>query len=267
MDCRDIQDQFSEYYDDDPQSSSVHIHLENCDKCAAEYEKYAQLIDQVRTLPNPEMPQGFHRKLMAYVLNAIEISTPPMFERSAPVNRRKFKVVRAASYATLAASIILAILVAGDVFDRQRDDTIMPVPLGIQQYYGQADYVEWTDEVPFAPAMDGLSRGERIDFEEPSADAWGDMPADRMTGFNEDFEFFGIDIFALDSEVEVAGGGGELPVAIAAPFDATIMLVIDEPIAQEPQRRSLTLLIFVIGVMIVGSIGAIAVTTAKLNKE
>ena len=47
--------------------AAIEAHLKACVACAVEYKKYSQLLDDVRNLPEPEMPWGFHESLMDYV--------------------------------------------------------------------------------------------------------------------------------------------------------------------------------------------------------
>ena len=65
MRCKDVQAQFSEIYDGVAERQAVLAkHLINCPICAAEYESYSQLLDDVKWLPEPELPVGFHETIM-----------------------------------------------------------------------------------------------------------------------------------------------------------------------------------------------------------
>jgi hypothetical protein len=74
--CKDIEALFSEYYDSEafeedtlPKATraAVAAHLETCAVCAAAYDRYAALLDDVWNLPGVETPPGFHQRLMEYV--------------------------------------------------------------------------------------------------------------------------------------------------------------------------------------------------------
>jgi len=205
---------------------------------------------------------------MDYVLrkSTIGIDNVPISTHGKPINNRKFKIARATSYVTLAASIILALVVAGGVFDVMQVEEA-PIPLGIMRYEAEIDHIEWTGEVPFAPAANEFSQGETVEFD--WQDDFGDISIERRVAIDSAFEPFGFDdgILAFDYGAEAAGGGNELPMAVPARFDADVAFIIDEPISTEAQRHRHNLLIFVIGIMIVGSIGVIAITTAKLNQR
>jgi len=67
MTCKDIQAKFSEYYDTGDVLLDVAEHLKKCQNCAAEYNEYAKLFNQVRNLPEPALPENFHNDLMNYV--------------------------------------------------------------------------------------------------------------------------------------------------------------------------------------------------------
>jgi len=71
MDCKKIQSLFSEYFDKDISAEipleEIEAHLATCDNCAAEFDKYAKLINEVRVLPEPELPQNLPQTLVSYV--------------------------------------------------------------------------------------------------------------------------------------------------------------------------------------------------------
>jgi|GEM_PF-3661402 len=69
MNCDDVVALFSEYYDgeDFDASAEFSAHLLECLACAEEYKRYAQLMDEVKALPEPAMPVGFHAALMRRV--------------------------------------------------------------------------------------------------------------------------------------------------------------------------------------------------------
>ena len=62
MNCDDIRALFSEHFDNE--LDEVSAHLQNCAECAGEFEEYTRLLNQVRNLPEPDLPAGFHDALM-----------------------------------------------------------------------------------------------------------------------------------------------------------------------------------------------------------
>jgi len=72
MNCDDARALFSEYYDgeDFDMLAAFSAHLLECSECAEEYNQYAQLMDEVRALPAPVLPVGFHATLMRQVRSA-----------------------------------------------------------------------------------------------------------------------------------------------------------------------------------------------------
>jgi len=63
-----VQELFSEIYDGVTQRQALlEKHLTKCPACAAEYEGYKQMLDDMRLLPEPELPQGFHDSVMAKI--------------------------------------------------------------------------------------------------------------------------------------------------------------------------------------------------------
>ena len=74
MRCIDVQAQFSEIYDGVAERQAMLAnHLINCPACAAEYESYSRLLDDLKWLPEPEIPEGFHDTVM----NKIRALAPP----------------------------------------------------------------------------------------------------------------------------------------------------------------------------------------------
>ena len=135
--CDDIQLLFSEFYDD-TNNDEVTKHLETCIECKKEFEKYAQLIDEVRTLPIPEPPEDLHFKLMSGVQNkkvAMPLcgglgAAPPLSDGNCESNflankkrleqkRRKISLQRRFSFATtaVAACFLMAVIWFGGFFE------------------------------------------------------------------------------------------------------------------------------------------------------
>jgi len=64
MNCDDIRELFSEYYDAEGPVDEVKAHLQDCAGCTKAFEEYTRLFDEVRALPESELPTGFHDALM-----------------------------------------------------------------------------------------------------------------------------------------------------------------------------------------------------------
>jgi len=68
MRCTHVQGLFSEIYDGIVEEQSALVrHLHECPVCAAEYEDFGKLINELRQLPMPELPEDFHETIMAKV--------------------------------------------------------------------------------------------------------------------------------------------------------------------------------------------------------
>ena len=71
MDCKKMRSMFSEIYDaiqeEYPLDGAVINHLNSCPACVAEFDAYSNVINEVRGLPEPELPQDFHHMLVEYV--------------------------------------------------------------------------------------------------------------------------------------------------------------------------------------------------------
>jgi len=67
MECKDIRELFSEYYDSMEAEEEITQHLRECPECDREYDEYRQLLDEVQALPAPELPPHFHKTLLAGV--------------------------------------------------------------------------------------------------------------------------------------------------------------------------------------------------------
>jgi len=124
--CNDIQSLFSEFYDDN--NDEVFKHLDTCVECKNEFEKYAQLMDEVRNLPIPEPPEDFHSKLMSGVRN--NNATTKNHQKRLEQERRKISFQRRFSFATtaVAACFLMAVIWFGGFFE-SRDGA-----LGIHNY-------------------------------------------------------------------------------------------------------------------------------------
>jgi len=69
MDCRKAQSLFSACFDNDISAEipELEAHFKTCDTCAAEFYEYAKLINEVRALPEPELPRNLPQTLVSYV--------------------------------------------------------------------------------------------------------------------------------------------------------------------------------------------------------
>jgi len=68
MRCEDIRDLFSELYDGvADEEDEIAAHLQECNECAKDYMNYCNLLIELRELPTPELPEGFHDLAMARV--------------------------------------------------------------------------------------------------------------------------------------------------------------------------------------------------------
>ena len=153
MDCNECRELFSEYYDAycdvknakaSTSHSKIKAHLEQCGDCMAAYNEYAFLFNEVRNLPEPEMPENFHKTLMKYVQENKEdlpfytslvdddtasplsdihsqLSIPEQgrgMSRVMPfiTKQRKRAITRITPIITVAASLIFIVLWVGGVF-------------------------------------------------------------------------------------------------------------------------------------------------------
>ncbi len=69
-DCKQIQEIIPLYIDNmlsDEEQNAVRAHIETCEACKAEYELMASIIKTAASLPELDVPEGFHEKLMEKV--------------------------------------------------------------------------------------------------------------------------------------------------------------------------------------------------------
>ena len=149
LNCKDIQTLFSEYYDDylpaEISRTAFEAHLNECAACAAEYKKYAQLLSDVQRLPEPQMPWGFHQRLMTYV-ETRTVKKKWSFFRSVP------------QWGAVAASLV-AIFMWG---------LVAFAPTETNDHMGYIPIAPISSEgfVPIVPAMEELPPTARV-FEDP----------------------------------------------------------------------------------------------------
>jgi len=121
MRCENFRDLFSEYYDGQTTGEISHkeiaAHLAECEACAAEYAEYSALLDEVRNLPEPELPQGFHESLMGYVRENNSV-LKPVFART-PNKRKRHIIARVAPLMAVAASLIFVVVWFAGVFQTE----------------------------------------------------------------------------------------------------------------------------------------------------
>ena len=142
MDCKDIRALFSEYYDEydlgEISLEDFEAHLDECDECAAELEKYFEIMNRVRGLPRIDPPPNFSKTLASYVLTnkdtikSIEKPKIPFSIRTMPT-------------VAVAATLIVAFILTMSFFDFN----LMPgqfVPLDEHPIIGE--YL-----APIAPAI------------------------------------------------------------------------------------------------------------------
>ena len=68
MRCAQVQELFSELYDGIAErQADLAQHLLDCPACELEYKRYSQLLDELRQLPGPELPAGFHESVMGKI--------------------------------------------------------------------------------------------------------------------------------------------------------------------------------------------------------
>lgn len=152
MDCKDIRALFSEYYDEyDLGAISLEdfeAHLDNCDECAAELDKYFEIMNRVRGLPRIDPPPNFSKTLANYVLTNKDI-VKSTEKRKVPFSVRTMGTV------AVAASLIVAFILTLSFFDLN----LMPgqfVPL--DEHPALGEYL-----TPIAPAI--VEFGGDIDLE------------------------------------------------------------------------------------------------------
>jgi len=104
MDCKDIQEFFSEYYDSMEADEEITQHLQACHECDREYREYRQLLNDIRVLPEPELPPYFHKNLMAGV------------RKHAQAQQMKHRRTTYRRIALLAASVLWAVVWVSGVF-------------------------------------------------------------------------------------------------------------------------------------------------------
>ena len=177
MNCEDVGTLFSEYYDGEGSTDEVLAHLQQCPACAAEYEKYAEFMDQVKALPTPELPIGFHAALMRRI--------------NSQKRRKSFR--RYLPLATAAAASLLVLWIGGAFAgwnnwdDRDYSGMMWPA----SQFYRVADKA--AELVPMAAAGGAIAEdemplyyGEQFQMRAAPEEFWA---VDNTFEFAEEAEF------------------------------------------------------------------------------
>ena len=107
MRCDQVQGLFSEIYDGEAVQADLAEHLQNCPACRLEYERFCRLLDELKQLPEPELPQGFHESIMAKIRELAQQDKPAhtAVERQFVVHRGQRDASRRRQTAKKAASI------------------------------------------------------------------------------------------------------------------------------------------------------------------
>jgi len=162
MRCHDVQGLFSEIYDGvAEEQAALQNHLNECPTCAAEYEDYSRLINELRKLPMPELPDNFHETVMAKVREIAASQDSPASETiyelhkgqrlTSPAKLPKKTALSKANAITrrwagvaAAACVLLVSLWAVRIFDlpgQQADTFALPIPgAALMESQAQAEY-------------------------------------------------------------------------------------------------------------------------------
>jgi hypothetical protein len=138
MNCNEIRELFSEYYDSEcGVSDAVTAHLKICEDCVDGYAAYKNLFDEIRAIPQPELPDGFHEKMMAAVKSAKNKKD------SFSMNARVW--IKAGS--VMAAGIIIFSLLASGIASFF---TVSPEPQAYEVPVLETYTIEWAGRLVFA---------------------------------------------------------------------------------------------------------------------
>lgn len=116
-DCKNIQELIPLYLDNmlsDEENDTVRTHIETCDVCKAEYELMASIMQTAASLPEIDVPEGFHEKLMEKV----------KAEAEAKKERKAFALPwKKVSGFAAAAAVIAVSVVSFMQLDRENNQT------------------------------------------------------------------------------------------------------------------------------------------------
>jgi len=173
MRCDDVRGLFSEIYDDvaDEQAALL-SHIENCPECKAEYESYSKLFDELKELPEPELPIGFHDSIMEKIQALVPPTDRTIDEllenietrnriRKNGINKKGRQVTRRWAGVAAAACLLLASLWAMRTFDwpGMRSDEAFDMAYSLPQPVmdAAAFEAELADEYEFVLPGEGRS--------------------------------------------------------------------------------------------------------------
>lgn len=101
-DCEKIQELLPLYVEkelSEEETELIRKHLENCEECQKEYAFFASMLENLSSMPEPELSEGFHENLMRKV------------RAKAPLKKTYyFNVKRIAGFAAAAAVIAFSIV-------------------------------------------------------------------------------------------------------------------------------------------------------------
>jgi len=132
MRCHEVQGLFSEIYDGIAENQAIlEKHIQECPTCAAEYKDYSQLLNEIRQLPMPELPEDFHKTIMAKVRETVVLEgttniIPIQSQRqkaASPsksqkrISQKAYAATRRWASVAVAASLLLVSMWAVHVFD------------------------------------------------------------------------------------------------------------------------------------------------------
>jgi len=139
---------FLDIYDDlqesMPLEADITEHFKSCPECVQEFKFYSQTINDVKNLPEPELPQDFHKIMVGYV------------KRNIKQKRRAWGWIM--PVVSAAASVVFAFMWVMGTMPNTIED---PVP-----FYGEVEIVG--AEISVVPANELFpgSRGFPPDFDE-----------------------------------------------------------------------------------------------------
>ncbi|MCL2528213.1 MAG: hypothetical protein FWE42_07305 [Defluviitaleaceae bacterium] len=237
MRCAVVQELFSEIYDGMAEGQALlEKHLQNCPTCAAEYEGYKQMLDELRQIPMPELPVGFHESMMEKIreiappsdhaidelLNGIETRNR---RREATRKKRSGVVVRRWAGVAVAACLLLASVWGVRVLDLPANRTSDEAPVAMEMQYGAPETAYaipqeamefWADDSDFYYSHDDIWAVPQYDISLPeiSAEHEYQAPADMAADVLEESEYLINNIMAENYDDAIGGRGG--PIGFAA---------------------------------------------------
>jgi len=232
MRCDAVQQLFSEIYDGVAHDQALLVkHLQTCPACKAEYAAYKQMLDDVRNLPEVELPEGFHEAAMAKIRELVPpgddvidelIGKMETRQRLSQVRRKKPAgrgISRQWAGLAAAACVALVCIWAFTVFDLPMgsgDYEAVPEPMS-----AIADMAtEMAEEPPvadMAPEMAEESAVAEMAPEMADEEAEYDWPMEM--GFADDSDMWDAQAYASN---EMWGGGDDDGYIGISPLEDTI---------------------------------------------